>query len=137
MSESQLTEAEARYYHDLTRLRGRRGLLLALLVDEQWHPNHELAAVAGLSYNDSIHSFRKEGWIIESRPARGGVWEYRLGGKADPPTGHKPMSRPQKVVAGHYMHVISERLGHLAAQQVSRGMPEWLRYHANPIESSS
>ena len=91
---SKLTDAKARYYDDLKRLRGRRGLLLDLLMDGKWHPNWECASVGGLSFNDSFYAFRREGWLIESRPKRGGRWEFRLHGKAEPLQGHKPMSRP-------------------------------------------
>lgn len=136
MSESQpLTEAQLRYYDDLKRLKGRRGLLLELLLDGRWHPNHECAAVGGLSFNDSIFTFRKEGWVIESRHVRGGIWEFRLAGKADPPQGHKPMSRPQRLVAGHYMHVISQQLGLSASLKVRRAVPEWM--HCDPKEATS
>ena len=122
-----LTEAQALYYQDLARLRGQRGKLLELLIDGEWHPNHECARVGGLSFNDSIFAFRKEGWLIESRPIGHGVWEFRLTGKGDPPTGHKPMSRPQQVVAAHYMHVITQALGFQAARTIRRDLPEWMR----------
>jgi len=128
--ERQLSEAQLRYYDDLSRLRGRRGFLMELLLDGEWHPNHELAEIGGLSFNDSIFAFRKEGWVIESRHRKGGTWEFRLTGKSDPPTGHKTLSRPQAVVAGHYMHVINKALGWRAARQVHALLPEWMQAEA-------
>jgi hypothetical protein len=121
-----LTEAQARYYDDLKRLRGRRGALLDLLLDGQWHPNHECADIGGLSFNDSIYALRKEGWQIESRSIRGGLWEFRLLGKSDPPTGHQPMTRPQRKVAGAYAHAIRERLGADAYLDVLTALPDWM-----------
>jgi hypothetical protein len=132
----QPSEAQLRYYDDLTRLRGRRGLLMELLLDGLWHPNHELAQVAGLSFNDSIFALRREGWQIESRHKKGGTWEFRLIGKADRPTGHKAMSRPQAVVAGHYMHVITETLGPSAATQIDITLPHWMRAEPKAVESA-
>lgn len=131
-----LTEAQARYQDDLKRLRGRRGLLLDLLLDGEWHRNHECAEVGGLSFNDSIFAFRNEGWIIESRHVRGGVWEFRLVGMSQKPTGHKPMTRPQKVVAGHYMYVITELLGGEAALAVWDAVPEWMQVPPKAISES-
>lgn len=122
-----LTDAQIIYYQDLSRLRGQRGKLLELLIDGEWHPNYQLAEIGGLSFNDSIYAFRKEGWAIESRPVGRGVWEFRLTGKTDPPTGHKPMSRPQVVVAAHYMHVITETLGAAAANKITNALPDWMR----------
>jgi hypothetical protein len=132
-----LTDAQARYYDDLARLRGQRGKLLELLIDEEWHPNYQCAEVGGLSFNDSIFAFRKEGWVIESRPRRGGVWEFRLTGKGDLPEGHKPMSRPQVVVAGHYMHVITDKLGTSTAAQIRTALPEWMQTDARPLNDEA
>ena len=127
-----LTEAQARYYEDLARLRGRRGELLELLLDERWHPNHECAEIGGLSFNDSIFALRKEGWIIESRFVKKGLWEFRLVGKGEPPTGHKQMSRPQHLVAAHYMWLIANKLGFSQATEIRTLLPEWMR--AEPRE---
>ena len=127
-----LSEAQAFYYADLARLRGRRGALLELLLDGCWHPNHECAEVGGLSFNDSILAFRKEGWLIESRHVQRGRWEFRLVGKGEPPAGHKPMSRPQALVAQHYMHVITTKLGAHTAARIREALPGWMQ--ANPRE---
>jgi hypothetical protein len=130
MEQVHLTEAQARYYEDLSRLRGQRGKLMELLLDGKWHPNYECAEAGGLSFNDSIFAFRQEGWIIESRYEKGGVWEFRLVGKGEPRTGHKPMSRPQRVVAGHYMHAITESFGEDAASEIRAALPTWMRSDA-------
>jgi hypothetical protein len=80
-----------------------------------------------LSFNDSIYAFRKEGWIIESRKRRGGIWQFRLTGKGEPPEGHKSMSRPQELVAAHYAHIISRNLGVGAFRTVRDSLPDWMR----------
>jgi hypothetical protein len=118
------------YYDDLRRLRGQRGRLLELLLDGEWHRNHDCAEVGGLSFNDSIFAFRQQGWIIESRKLRGGIWEFRLTGKGDPPEGHKAMSRPQRYVAAHYLYVIKDKLGETAMKKVLENLPNWM--HAAP-----
>jgi hypothetical protein len=122
-----LTEAQALYYDDSLRLRGQRGRLLELLLDEEWHPNHECAKVGGLSFNDSIFAFRQEGWIIHSRKKKGGIWEFRLTGKGDPPEGHKAMSRPQELVAAHYTYAISKELGFRDFRRFQRALPKWMQ----------
>ncbi len=129
-----LTEAQALYYDDLKRLRGQRGKLFELFLDGRWHSNHECAKVGGFSYNDSIFAFRQEGWLIESRRVKGGHWKFRLVGRAEQPTGHKPMTRPQKVVASHYMYVITELLGDDAAWVVWCGVPDWMQAPPRAIE---
>jgi hypothetical protein len=125
-----LTEAQARYHDDLKRLRGQRGRLLELLLDGKWHPNHECASVGGLSFNDSIFAFRQEGWQIESRHVRGGHWEFRLLGKTAPGDGHKPMTRPQRLVATTYVTAVQEILGSEAREAVLTATPTWM--HAVP-----
>lgn len=132
----ELTEAQALYYDDLKRQKGQRALLFELLQDGKWHPNYECARVGGLSFNDSIFAFRQEGWIIESRRVRAGVWKYRLLGKEEPPTGHKPMTRPQRVVAGHYMHVVATELGDEAAFIIRDALPEWMRAEARALPNN-
>jgi hypothetical protein len=132
----ELTEAQALYYDDLKRLRGQRGALLELLLDGAWHANHECARVGGLSFNDSIFAFRQEGWIIESRHVRKGLWKFRLLGKAEPPVGHKPMTRPQRAVAGHVMYVIEKELGDAAVVTVQAALPKWMRTEARALPES-
>ena len=127
-----LTDAQILYHGDLARLRGQRGALLELLTDEEWHPNYECAGVGGLSFQCSIYAFRREGWIIESRPKKGGIWEYRLVGKGDPPP-HPAMSRPQRLIAGHYLYVIETEIGSEAASKVQNAVPEWMRTRAQPF----
>lgn len=130
------TEAQSLYYDDLKRQRGQRGRLLELLFDGLWHSNHECAEVGGVSYNDSIFALRQVGWVIESRRIKGGVWEFRLAGKADPPVGHKPLTTPQRVVVGHVLHVISETLGDLALVRVSKNLPGWMQCDPKDITTS-
>ena len=120
-----LSEAQMCYYDDLARLRGKRGDLLELLLDELWHPNYRLAEVGGLSFNCSIAALRREGWLIESRPKSHGVWEYRLVGKGDPPP--PKMSRPQAVISEHYVDAIRRTLGGDALSVVKKELPEWMR----------
>jgi hypothetical protein len=63
------------------------------------------------------------------------VWEFRLVGISEKLTEHKPMTRPQKVVASHYMRVITEQLGGDAALTVWEAVPEWMQ--AAPCASES
>jgi hypothetical protein len=128
-----LTEAQARYYNDLKRLRGKRGLLLELLLDGKWHDIHECASAGGLSFNDSIFAFRQEGWLIESRHVRGGDWQFRLVGEAAPRDGHKPMTRPQRVVALAYLTAIEETLGPEAKDAVLEATPRLDAIHSGEI----
>jgi hypothetical protein len=134
---ARLTEAQAQYYDDLKRLRGQRGRLLELLLDGKWHPNHECASVGGLSFNDSIFCFREEGWQIDSRHVRGGHWEYRLLGKTTPRDTHKPMTRPQRLVATAYMTAIQESCGSEAKQAVLAAVPTWMRPIALPLRAGA
>jgi hypothetical protein len=124
---STLLDARIRYYDDLRRLRGRRGLLLALLIDGKWHPNTECASMGGLSFNHSIYAFRREGWLIESRRGEGGVWEFRLHGKRDRLANPKEMSRPQRAVADAYTDAIRTALGPDRVAEVTRLIPGWMR----------
>ena len=130
----QLTEAQARYYDDLKRLRGQRGRLLELLLDGKWHSNEECASIGGLSFNDSIFAFRQEGWQIESRHVRGGRWEFRLLGKVAPRDGHKPMTRPQRFVATTYITAIQQTLGSEARDAVLKATPAWMHPAPQPRE---
>ena len=127
MTDEPLWEAQARYYEDLNRQRGQKGLLLELLLDGKWHENRECASVGGLSFNDSLFSLRQEGWLIESRHVRRGTWELRLLGKAEPREGHKPLTRPQRVVANAYADAVCSTLGHEAFDQMVSQVPEWAR----------
>jgi hypothetical protein len=45
------------------------------------------------------------------------------------------MTRPQAVVAGHYMHVVTELFGNDAALAVWDAVPEWMQAPARAIES--
>jgi hypothetical protein len=127
VTESPLTEAQLLHYDDLTRRGGRRADLLTLLLDKQWHTNGECLQVGGLSFNDSIYSFRQDQWDIESRRIRGGIWEFRLRGKTKEVAGHKPMTRPQGVVAKEYVNAISELYGAHAVARITAHLDQWLR----------
>jgi hypothetical protein len=120
-----LSEAQALYYHDLARLRGQRGALMELLIDGQWHPNHECSEVGGLSFQCSIYAFRREGWIIESRWKKAGLWEYRLTGKGDPPP--QRMSRAQRTVAARYSRAIEDEAGDEILAAVNDSLPAWMQ----------
>lgn len=130
-----LTEARARYYEDLKQLRGRRGLLLDLLIDGEWHRNTECASIGGLSFNHSLYSFRREGWLIESRRREGGVWEFRLLGKADRPPNREEMSRPQRAVAGAYTNAIRSALGPERMVEITRLVPAGMRLDRDSPEA--
>jgi hypothetical protein len=80
-----------------------------------------------VSFNDSIFSLRQEGWLIESRHVLGGTWELRLIGRTTPPEGHKPMTRPQKVVAREYAKAIAAVAGTDTLASVREALPEWMR----------
>ena len=125
---TRLSETQTLYYQDLSRLRGKRGQLLELLLDDRWHPTAELAEVAGLTYSSSISALRREGWRIVARPASHGVWEYRLHGKGTPPSPR--LSRPQQVIASHYTHAIQTRLGGEALCAIRDTLPQWM--YADP-----
>lgn len=132
---SRLLEARTRYYEDLRRLRGRRGLLLDLLIDGEWHSNTECAAIGGLSFNHSIYVFRREGWRIESQRKEGGAWEFRLLGKAVPPRSRKHMSRPQRAVAGAYTKAIRSGFGPDRVAEITRLVPDWMRLDPDSQET--
>jgi hypothetical protein len=120
-----LTEAQALYYRDLARLRGQRGALMELLIDGQWHPNHECSEVGGLSFQCSIYAFRREGWIIESRWKLAGLWEYRLTGRGEPPP--QKMSRAQRTIAQRYSRAIKDAAGSEVLAAVSQRLPTWVQ----------
>ena len=122
-----LSEAQARYYADLNRQRGNKGLLLELLLDGEWHANRDCASVGGLSFNDTLFCLRKEGWVIESRHVRGGTWEFRLTGKTEPDDSHRPLTRPQRLVARTYEKAIEEKLGAATLETVRGELPPWMR----------
>jgi hypothetical protein len=121
-----LTLAQELYWSDYNRLAGKRHELLQLLFDGKWHKNSECAAIQ-LSFNDTFFALRKDGWIIESRRVKGGKWEFRLLGKGEPPTTHKPMSRPQHLVAAHILYTLEKADGPYAMERVRKRLPEWMQ----------
>ena len=121
-----LSEAQARYWEDEARLRGKRGELLRLLLDGEWYPNHACAAVT-LCFHSVIYALRREGWLIESRHKRGGTWEYRVVGKTEPPPPTQRMSNAQRRIARVYADAIGDHLGDNALKTVLAGIPEWMQ----------
>lgn len=124
-----LSEAQVRFYSDEPRLRGKRSDLLALLLDKQWHSNHECADVGGLSFHGSLHALRKQGWKIESRYLGPGRWMYKLTGKADP----KQMNGEQRRIARAYAAAIESACGVGALESVVGQLPDWMRWNGNGI----
>jgi hypothetical protein len=85
VSTQPLTEAKGNYRRDEKRILSRKAAFLDFLLDRKWHPNWRCAEVGGLSFNSYLYQLRQDGWEIESRHVRGGVWEQRLIGKRDTP----------------------------------------------------
>jgi hypothetical protein len=121
-----LTEAQSLYYSDLSRQRGRRGLLMELLSDGKFHPNFECATVGGVSYQCSLYTFRQKGWVIESRKDKGGVWSYRLAGK-DEQIRERKLNAPQREVAKAYVGAVVKTMGQAASEKMIAALPVWLR----------
>ena len=121
-----LTEAQARYWEDEARQRGKRGELLELLLDGEWYPNHECADIT-LCFHSVIYALRREGWLIESRHKHGGTWEYRVVGKTEPPPATQRMSSAQRRIARAYEDAIGDHLGDDALKKVLARIPEWMR----------
>ena len=121
-----LTEAQARYWEDEARQRGKRGELLELLLNGQWHPNYDCAAIT-LCFHSVIYALRREGWLIESRHKHGGTWEYRVVGKTEPPPATQRMSTSQRRIARVYTEAITEQLGEEWLDQLLPWIPEWMR----------
>ena len=121
-----LTEAQARYWEDEARQRGKRGQLLELLLDGAWYPNHECADIT-LCFHSVIYALRREGWLIESRHKHGGTWEYRVVGKTEPPPATQRMNSAQRRIAHAYEDAIGDHLGDDALKKVLARIPEWMR----------
>jgi hypothetical protein len=79
------------------------------------------------SFNDSFFSLRRCGWIIESRRVRGGTWQFRLVGKNEKTPEHRPMTRPQQLIAKSYVAAIRKELGEDAVNLVTAALDRWLR----------
>ena len=61
----------------------RRGTVLALMLDRQWHSTAEIenVAIGGSQGTRRLRELRADGWRIEKRPkANSTQWEYRLVG---------------------------------------------------------
>jgi hypothetical protein len=118
-----LTEAQLRYHADEARLRGKRADLLDLLLDREWHANHECAAVGGISFHGSFHALRKQGWRIESHYLGPGRWVYRLTGRTTP----KQMNGEQRQIARAYVAAVLRAYGDGALAPVLPLLPKWMR----------
>jgi len=122
-SSEQLTDAQINFAKDEGRVRTRRAALLELLLDGEWHPNYECSRVGGLSFHCSLYELRKEGWRIESRHARGGVWEYRLVGRQEETvTDSLSLSRPQRRVAEGLLIAVRKAYGSTGLDRVREHM---------------
>jgi|SRR5215203_4639142 len=121
-----LTEAQQTYSNDLPRIRTRKAALLALLQDGNWHPNHELANVGGLSFNSYLYQLRLSGWEIISRRIRGGVWEQRLIGKSKAPRPRAGLSGPQQRVIDDFMRAAHKAYGDEGVSRIHRELSPWL-----------
>jgi hypothetical protein len=120
-----LTEAQRQFHNDRPRLRTRKRALLELLRDGHWHPNYELAKTGGLSFNSYLYQLRNEGWQIESRRVRGGVWEQRLVGRGSPRP-RRGLSRPQQRVADEFAVSVQKTYGQEGWKRISREFSPWL-----------
>jgi hypothetical protein len=131
-----LTEAQMHYHRDRPRLRTRKRALLDLLRDGYWHPNYELVKAGGLSFNSYLYQLRNEGWQIESRRVRGGVWERRLVGRGSPRP-RRGLSRPQQRVADELAVAVRKIYGHEGLERISREFSPWLRSASRRIRPIS
>jgi hypothetical protein len=124
--ERPLSEAQLRYYVDEARLRGKRGELLDLLLDGDWHPNHDCADIT-VCFHSAIYALRNEGWLIRSRHHQGGTWEYRVVGKTEPPPPTSLMNPQQRRIARIYTDAITTKLGGNALATILPAIPDWMR----------
>jgi hypothetical protein len=120
-----LTEAQKNYPTDQKRIRTQKAALLDLLQDRKWHPNYQLAEVGGLSFNSYLYHLRLDGWVIESRPVRGGVWEQKLVGRGNPPP-RQELSRPQQRVLDDFALAVQKVYGAQGLERVRGQLSPWL-----------
>lgn len=126
-STNDLTAAQLNYKTDRRRILSRKKALFNLFSDRNWHPNYECARVGGLSFQGSIFAFRNAGWIIESRPMKGGVWEYQLRGKSAQPRAAPALSRPQRRVADEFLLGVRKAYGDAGVERLRRHLSPWLK----------
>src|SRR5437588_12014862 len=96
---TEFTSPDDAFHRDRVRRLTKKQALYDLLSDHEWHANYRCAEVGGVSFQGSIYKLRNEGWRIESRHSRGGIWEYRLTGRAEPGDRSPSLSGPQSKVA--------------------------------------
>lgn len=108
---------------ELRRWRSNRAELRDLLSDGEWHKNYELAEAGGLSFHGSLYALRQQGWIIETKYIKRGLWEYRLVAKGEPRP--KPrMSEREARIARLYLLAAEESFGHEATERLRETLPE-------------
>ena len=126
-----LTQSQQNHGRDKKRVQTRRAALLEFLMDGLWHPNYDCSRVGGLSFNCSLYALRKEGWDIESRHVKGGVWELRLRGKKPTTPLSQSLSGPQRRVANEFALAIKKAYGYSGSEQVEGHLSPWLKELVN------
>ena len=121
-----LTPAQKNYAKDEKRIRTQKAALLDLLLDGRWHPNYQLAEVGGLSFNSYLYKLRLDGWEIESRLLRRGVWEQKLVGRNGNPRPREGLSGPQKQVANDFTLAVRKVYGDEGLSRVRQHLSPWL-----------
>ena len=121
------TQAQQRYPTDKRRIRSRKEALLDFLSDGEWHPNYECARVGGISWHCSVYALRNEGWIIEPRPVKGGVWEYRLSGRGQDRLLALKLSNPQRRVADEFLLGVRKAYGDAGVERLREHLSPWLK----------
>jgi hypothetical protein len=108
---------------ELSRWRSNRQALRELLADRQWHKNHELAEEGGLSFHGSLYALRQQGWLIEARYIRRGLWEYRYTGQGEPRAKRKLTEREARI-ARLYLAAASAVFGAGAGDKLREKVPD-------------
>jgi hypothetical protein len=121
-----LTEAQKNYPTDQKRIRTQKAALLDLLQDRKWHPNYQLADVGGLSFNSYLYQLRLDGWIIESRLVRRGVWEQKLIGRGNPRRSRDGLSGPQQRVLEDFALAVRKVYGDEGWNRIIGELSPWL-----------
>jgi hypothetical protein len=121
-----LAQAQRNYPNDKKRIRSRKEALLNFLSDGGWHPNYECARVGGISWHCSVYALRNEGWIIEPRPVKGGVWEYRLSGRSQHRLLAPKLSKPQRRVVDELLLGVRKAYGDAGIERLQEHLPPWL-----------
>src|SRR3954471_3522642 len=123
---SERTPAQNNFSADRRRIRTRKQALLDLLLDREWHPNYECARVGGLSFHCSLYDLRQEGWKIESRKVKGGVWDFRLIDKTAAQKKRGELSSPQQRVADEFTLAVRKEYGDAGLERIRAHLAPWL-----------